>query len=191
MKTYIPNHQGFYPQHSGTHLQSLNRKDILDTVLFTLKRKIREVRKRCFINDVYESLERDESFHFGYSKKVLELINNNEELTSENVTLEHAIPNTRVIEEMRKKFPIKLDKLSAKIKLSEREKLLEFLKSHYYMCLITKKEDDDIRKEKLCRTMPSNWDFISGKWYARYKQARIEIKLCPSGQQIDDDQMDH
>ena len=173
MPFYKPNSNGNYLSHCNPHpAQEIIEDDNVSVILnnFNNNWNIRETRLKDLIDDVYHNLERTEGFHYGVSKEVCKLKGENGEIPTNKVIREHAVPATIVIEEIKRRVIV------TGVIQSE-EDLLGFLKEHYYMCYVTKKEDKKLNKKK----MPNNWNDWDN-WIARYKKAGIELDEKPTGQ---------
>ena len=166
MGRYNKNSRGFYPSHGTNGKSKEVIEDVLTAIRFILRLKLRDQRLRCFVNDVFEYLERTEGFHYGLSKKVLILLNNGE-ISTENVILDHAVPSI-IINATLKRTTFKTNK-----------ELFDFLKKHYFICFITKDEDKILNQKKYKQRMPDEWNSDFGNWDARYKKAGIKIVIKP------------
>jgi hypothetical protein len=164
MGRYNKNKNGFYPGFiaNGNSIEVI--EDVLTAIRFLLKLKIRDQRLRCFVNDIFEYLERMEGFHYGLTEKAQRLSKKGE-ISTDNVTLDHAVPS------------IILNRTLKQEKFNTNEELLEFLRKHYFMCLITKEEDKKLNKYK--QTMPDDWNNDWENWDARYKKVDIVLKVLP------------
>ena len=100
----------------------------------TMHKDIREQRLRYLVNDIFEYLEENKGFYFGISDEFNKLALSGTALTSKNMTPDHAVPNTMVIQEMKKS------------RIKTPNQLLKFLKENYFICLITGDEDKTIIK---------------------------------------------
>ncbi len=156
MATQIPNKTGFYPYHCGAKPLKYGINDTLDSILFILHKKINEKRLRDLMNDVNSHLERTESFHYGLSEGFINSID-------KNAVIEHAVPSHELIMILKAQNP------------KTRDELMDFMRSHYYICLITPIEDQKLRDHKLSKYMPKNWKV----WNERYEKAEIKILINP------------
>lgn len=155
---------GFYPNYRANKDLKSKIEDTINVISYAMKRNIREARLRVLINDVYEYLERFEGFHYGISEGVSML--NDNEINSEQVILDHAVPSNVIIRTLKAISPNEKD-------------LLDFFRRHYYMCLLTKKENKEVDKE-LRMKMPSSWKLNDwANWDARYREKGIVLKIKP------------
>lgn len=166
MGRYNKNSRGFYPSHGANGKSKEVIEDVLTTIRFVLRLKLRDQRLRCFVNDVFEYLERTEGFHYGLSEKVLILLKNGE-ISTENVILDHAVPSVIINK------ALKLRSFNTNCELKD------FLRNHYSICFITKDENKILNKKKYKQRMPDGWNIDFDNWDARYKKAGIKIAVNP------------
>jgi hypothetical protein len=168
MNRYNTNKSGFYPEYSSCKKTQVNVEDVLNVILYILtsKKKIRDLRIRTLVNDVFEYLERIEGFHFGLSEEVEKLIVKGA-ISFKNVTLDHGVPSTVLMNHL---------KVAG---ITTTADLLNFFRKHYYMCFISKEEDTRLNKNKLKQKMPDNWKNDWTKWDARYKAIDIKLVVSP------------
>ena len=164
---YSQNSQGYYPRYSGSNSSKIDLNDTLDAILYIMHKNIREQRLRHLINDVFEYLEKNAGFHFGVSDAYEKLKTSGVVLTSKNVVLEHAVPSTVIIAQMKK------------TQIINRKSLLNFLMEHYFICLINNAENQKLSGLGLHRRMPQNWNNDWVHWDVRYKAAGIKLKVKP------------
>jgi len=165
MSQFKKNKAGVYPSHCANGKSTDSIDDILSTIRFISSKNIKEVRLRCFVNDVYAYLERKEGYHYGISEKAYNLAQSGE-ISSHTVTLDHGVPS-KVINMAIKEKAFKTN-----------EELLNFLRGNYYMCLITKDEDKLVNAEYQ-ESMPAEWNNNVINWQIRYKMVGIELRGVP------------
>ncbi len=153
---------GYYPNHRTNQSLKAKLDDTLDVIHFMIGKNIREARMRVLINDVYEHLERYESFHYGISVMAQKL----SQLSAKDVVLEHAVPSNVVINKLKSQKPNRSD-------------LLQFFRDHYFLCFITKNENICLNKVGLKFKMPPNWNQNWKNWICRYKAADISLSVNP------------
>jgi len=156
----------FYPMYEPKESLRIIYEDTLDVILYCLDKKIKEVRLRLLMNDIFEYLETFEGFYYGISEEAYKLINNNV-VSSDIVTLDHGVPLKVLIQELKS------------IKPKDREELLNFFKKHFFLCFITKDEDKKLNKYKLKQKMPIGWEGDGKNWKIRYESVGITLKVDP------------
>lgn len=170
MPFYKPNSNGNYLSHCNPHpAQEIIEDDNVSVILnnFNNNWNIRETRLKDLIDDVYHNLERTEGFHYGVSEAAWALRDENGWIPKRMVTCEHAVPSTIVIEEMRNEIENE--------SITTEQELLNFLRTHFYMCLITKNEDNSLRIAGLHRRMPETWNRNWNNWIVRYNYVGINL----------------
>jgi hypothetical protein len=155
----------YYPRYKPDSKLRERLKDTLDVILYCQEKKIKAVRLRDLMSDIFEYLERFEDFHYGISEKAFKMIDN--KFNSTYITLDHGVPSKELIKELILNKP------------KNQEELLEFCRNHYFMCFITKKEDIKLNHKKLKQKMPDGWNGKWENWKSRYEEAEITLKVDP------------
>ena len=171
MGYYKPNKNGNYLSHCNPRpTQNIIEDDNVKVILsnYNNNLNIRETRLKDLIDDVYHNLEKTEGFHYGVSEAAWALRDENGQIPTNMVIREHAVPSTIVIEEMRNEI--------GNGSITTEQELLDFLRRHFYMCLITREENGRFNANNgLIDDMPENWNKNWDNWIARYQQVDINL----------------
>jgi hypothetical protein len=159
--TKLPNPWGYYPADSGYGKMKFNPIESATAVLALLKIPYTGKALRILTDGINNYLQRTEGYHYGISKGFAEA------QSKRGVTVEHGIPLKVQIEMMINKIN------SGEIKTPEN--ILQFLRDHYTVCLITKDENARLNAAKMGHRMPENWK----DWTERYKIANIDLVQLP------------
>jgi hypothetical protein len=157
-----PNLKGNFPSHCNSKKGNTEINTYLETIILNLGKKD----KCCFgnirnnINNVNGYLEMHEGYYYGLSEGFIK----NEDKPS--IRIEHGIPAKVLI------------RILNRMQLTSNEELLDFLRSVYSICLVTKEEDKKIDKAGYREKMPDGWN-IPDDWRIRYVYSGINLLKSP------------
>jgi hypothetical protein len=125
---------------------------------------------RSLMDKLFGVFERQEGFYYGLSSDIQNIIEQGIFDLNGCARVEHGIPGAEIAR-------ILLTQINNN-QINDKKSLIDFLKNHYPVCLVTLEEDQRITNAGYFSTMPQNWT-INNDWVIRYELADIELKSHP------------